>query len=398
MDYFGKRGVDFKSKIPPQIYKDGWDEIGVYPNVAVFLKRNSDFKYPHGGKNELLISFADGDETYTKDSEQVKQVMMMLAADRVGNTGGFARIGSMPSKGRGLAEDLQRSIRVESLLWDFKYYPDVAPWDDGEYGSQFQEPTWIESDTSLNKYGAWQGFPQFRAQKRTEGAMRLMGELEDDDWDDDYYVRTPEWDAWFQQTKQNELRDSVEANNDLALEKRNEAIKAAEDKIKQIRGQKYDFSTNSSAYLKRKNKAPLNKRRRRMVRETRFRKAIPVKGTDLKMVGLGMDKNGNSVVRLKPMYGNARGFSIQTNGNLPALHRMRGNYRTNNINNTMFDPTGSSKSTAMINKQIADYIDKYGTPRQTKMALNRESGGRLKYPNSRGNVGYYGGAMGRRRR
>lgn len=398
MDYFERRGVDFKSKIPPKIYKDGWEEIGVYPNVAVFLKRNSDFKYPHGGRNELLISFADGDETYTKDSEQVKQVMMMLAADRVGNTKGFARIGSMPSQSRGLAEDLQRSIRVESLLWDFKYYPDVAPWDDGSYGSQYQEPTWIESNTTSNKYGAWQDFPQFRAQIRTEGAMRLMGELEDDDWDDEYFVRTPEWDAWFERTKQNELRDSVERIHDLEEEKRNQAIKAAEDKFKEIRRRKYDFSTNSSAYLKRKNKAPLNKRRRRMVRETKFAKPIPVKGTDLKMVGLGMDKNGNSVVRLKPMYGNARGFSIQTNGNLPALHRMRNNYRINNTNKTMFDPTGSAKSTAMINKQIADYIDKYGTPRQTKMALNRESGGRLKYPKRRGNVGYYGGASNRRRR
>ena len=397
LDYFKKKGVDFKTKIPPRIYKDGWEEIGVYPNVAVFLKRNSDFKYPHGGKNELLITFADGDETYTKDSEQVKQVMLMLAADRVGNTDGFARIGSMPSQSKALAEELRRSMRVEALLWDFKYYPDVAPWDDGSFGSQFQEPTWIQGDTSSNQYGAWKDFPQFRPQKRTEGAMRLMGELEDDDWDDDYFVRTPEWDSWFQMTKQSQLRDSVESIYDLENEKRNEAIKAAEDKFKEIRMRKYDFSLNSSAYLKSKNKPPLNKRRRRMVRERRFSKPIPVKGTNLKMVGLGMDKNGNSVVRLKPMYGNARGFSIQTNGNLPALHRMRGTYQINNSNRTMYDPTGSAKSTAMINKQIADYIDKYGTPRQTKMALNRESGGRIKYSMNRGNVGSYGGAMRRRR-
>ena len=35
-------------------------------------------------------------------------------------------------------------------------------------------------------------------------------------------------------------------------------------------------------------------------------------------LSIGMDRNGNKVLRLKPRIG--RGFSIQTNGNLPETH------------------------------------------------------------------------------
>jgi hypothetical protein len=393
-DFLKKRGIVIKSRIPPKIYKDGWEEIGVYPNVAVFLKRTSDFKYPHGGFNQLLITFADGDETYTNDENEVKQVMLMLAADRVGATSGFARIGSMPTKNKALQEELQRSVRVESILWDYKYYPDIAPWDDGSYGSQFQEPTFIEEGT--RKYGPWRGFPEWGSIEQSEGAKRLRGEQEDDDWDDEVYKRTPEWGVWYQLTKQNEVHEFVNEAKEKEKESGTRAEDAARKRFEEIKARKYDFSSTSRGYFKKKNKAPVNKRRKRMVRETRFRMPIPVRGTDVNIIGLGMDINGNSVVRLKPKYGNARGFSIQTNGNLPALHRIRRNVITNNVNKRPM--MVSNEVNSMISKQIKDYIDNYGTKRQTKMALNRASGGRMKYPKSRENVGYYGGATMRRRR
>lgn len=50
-------------------------------------------------------------------------------------------------------------------------------------------------------------------------------------------------------------------------------------------------------------------------------KSIELPDVLFSLVGFGRDVNGNSVVRLKNQQG--RGFSIQTNGNLPKTHRMR---------------------------------------------------------------------------
>lgn len=102
----------------------------------------------------------------------------------------------------------------------------------------------------------------------------------------------------------------------------------------------------------------------------KFELKVPIQGTDLVAVGISMDVNGNQILRLQPRYGDHRGFSIQTNGNLPTLHR-RGDWQFNT-------PEEARKAS----KEIHDYIDAFGTKRQTKMALNRGSGGRKRYKQS----------------
>ena len=37
---------------------------------------------------------------------------------------------------------------------------------------------------------------------------------------------------------------------------------------------------------------------------------------------LGRDRNGNKVLKISPVHSPKRGFSIETNGNLPKTHRM----------------------------------------------------------------------------
>lgn len=110
-----------------------------------------------------------------------------------------------------------------------------------------------------------------------------------------------------------------------------------------------------------------NQYNRKSPRNRTFGVGIDVPGTDLKMVGIGMDQNGNSVVRLRPKYGNKRGFSIQTNGNLPMLHRNRRSSKES-----------IAESRYEYGREIYDYIDRFGTRYQTKMALNRNSGGKAR--------------------
>jgi len=112
-------------------------------------------------------------------------------------------------------------------------------------------------------------------------------------------------------------------------------------------------------------------------RNRSFGVGIDVPDTDVKIVGMGMDRNGNSVVRLRPKYGNKRGFSIQTNGNLPMLHNNR------NVSKEMI-----AQNKRQFGKEIYNHIDRFGTPYQTKMALNRDSGGRARAWRDRNNPNY----------
>lgn len=50
-------------------------------------------------------------------------------------------------------------------------------------------------------------------------------------------------------------------------------------------------------------------------------KAIPLPDVKFELVGFGKDTNGNSIAKYKS--GKGKGFSIQTNGNLPATHAIK---------------------------------------------------------------------------
>jgi len=65
------------------------------------------------------------------------------------------------------------------------------------------------------------------------------------------------------------------------------------------------------------------------------------------ITGIGFDKNGNKVIKLKTNSG--KSFSIQTNGNLPSVER------ASNI---------SDLDKSKAEKEILDYIKKYGTKNQ----------------------------------
>jgi len=70
---------------------------------------------------------------------------------------------------------------------------------------------------------------------------------------------------------------------------------------------------------------------------------------------LTTDRNGNRRVRITPK-GNGRGFSIQTNGNLPSVH----SYAMSHKNGKFIPDT----------EQIRDilwYVKDYGTDRQKAM-------------------------------
>jgi hypothetical protein len=60
---------------------------------------------------------------------------------------------------------------------------------------------------------------------------------------------------------------------------------------------------------------------------------------------IARDRNGNRILRVQPSHG--RGFSIQTNGNLPRTHR---------------DGVGDWTVT-----EARDYVTRHGTPRQKRV-------------------------------
>ena len=93
-----------------------------------------------------------------------------------------------------------------------------------------------------------------------------------------------------------------------------------------------------------------------------LKKPIQVPGTDLKITALGMDRNGNSTVRLAPN-DKRKGiaFSIQTNQNLPTLHRNKSDVLE-----------GPGFITMKMADEIRNYVLRYGTEKQlSKGGLRR---------------------------
>ncbi len=78
-------------------------------------------------------------------------------------------------------------------------------------------------------------------------------------------------------------------------------------------------------------------------------KTIKLPGVVFELVGFGRDTNGNSVVKLKNSKG--KGFSIQTNGNLPNVHRMKSG-KAKDLD---------SKELEALAKEVKKYIDEFGT-------------------------------------
>lgn len=182
---------------PAEIEAAGWELLEEFPNVAVFLQ--------HRPTEQLMITFADGDETYTDNADDIEQITRMLAEHRVqanafpGNPWNFgnpeSRRGSsmmrpgsnMASKGNlPTADNLEidahsNSIHAERLLWDYKTHPDKAPWDNdwSTVDSNQMAQTFI-SGTPRSEFGAWQHWP-------------VNGDTEGEKWDA-WYVRTAQSD------------------------------------------------------------------------------------------------------------------------------------------------------------------------------------------------------------
>ena len=76
-------------------------------------------------------------------------------------------------------------------------------------------------------------------------------------------------------------------------------------------------------------------------------KAIELPDSLISLVGFGRDTNGNSIVKLKNQQG--KGFSIQTNGNLPKTHQKR----------SMKIKELSKSDLQEISSEVSDYVKKY---------------------------------------
>ena len=71
--------------------------------------------------------------------------------------------------------------------------------------------------------------------------------------------------------------------------------------------------------------------------------------SNITIKGFGKDRDGNSIVKVA--YPN-KGFSIQTNGNLPKTHRLKAGWPVD------------SKGCRVMEREIISYIKKYGTAAQ----------------------------------
>ena len=72
------------------------------------------------------------------------------------------------------------------------------------------------------------------------------------------------------------------------------------------------------------------------------------------------DSNGNKVVRIKFRKGSGnRGFSIQTNGNLPSWH-------TQDVGEWFSARSGCNPMTAAMSDELIAYLRDYGTQNQKK--------------------------------
>lgn len=85
---------------------------------------------------------------------------------------------------------------------------------------------------------------------------------------------------------------------------------------------------------------------------------------NLYITGSGLDSNGNKVVKLK--FVNSRGFSIQTNGNLPNTGRiLRGKKTLHQMKDV------SEADFKIIAKEVCNYLKKYGNEtQQRKLRIN----------------------------
>ena len=84
---------------------------------------------------------------------------------------------------------------------------------------------------------------------------------------------------------------------------------------------------------------------------------IEFENSNLRIVGSGLDINGNRIVKVS--LPNQRAFSIQTNGTLPYTHRLLRNFNTNDVDL-------SFKEIESMENEITDYVKKYGSEKQKK--------------------------------
>jgi hypothetical protein len=87
-------------------------------------------------------------------------------------------------------------------------------------------------------------------------------------------------------------------------------------------------------------------------RAERMPEGCELPGTNLLFYGFGRDANGNSVAKFS--FPNQRVFSIQTNGNMPKSHGLRGT-KLNDLIEQNLDA---------IKKEAVSYIQKYCPKRQ----------------------------------
>ena len=225
----------FDPQPPKKIFEDGWEIVAYTPNVAVFEMNEP--------KKRVLISFADGDQTFSEDPEDVTQLLDLLKQIRVASRTLDWRRSISDTTAANFNQAFQDNMgtirHLESVLWDYKLYPDVAPWD--PYGNTaFQEPTWIDDTNQWKEYyGRWDGF----------------GDSDNNELN---------WLEWFSSTDQELLEDEIgelrereyrtrSAIEDLARQKWEQTMKErSQASGRSFDAKKYDFRPKSRAYFKSK--------------------------------------------------------------------------------------------------------------------------------------------------
>jgi hypothetical protein len=86
---------------------------------------------------------------------------------------------------------------------------------------------------------------------------------------------------------------------------------------------------------------------------------IPLSNCNLHITGKGTDSNGNQVIKLT--FSGGRGFSIQTNGNLPKTHST-----IKGLTNAELKKEFKSNIPASVEKEICDYVASYGSETHKK--------------------------------
>jgi hypothetical protein len=90
------------------------------------------------------------------------------------------------------------------------------------------------------------------------------------------------------------------------------------------------------------------------------KKGVKLPYSNFILLGSGHDVNGNKIVKLQ-VEGNSRGFSIQTNGNLPKTHSILHGLKSAKDMQTL-----SMAALDNISKEVCDYIEKHGSANQKK--------------------------------